>query len=604
LIVAAAAALVGAGATISSASSGHAKKSLAGGTYRVGWESSFNFTDGFDPTGEYLGDAIGIMQNVLIRGLVNYNHVAGAAGNVVVPDLATALPKPTNGGKTYTFHLKSGIKYGPPVNREITSKDVAYALNRMANPKNGAQYAFYFDGTIAGWHDVATGKKKSVSGIKTPNAKTIVVNLTRPTGDFLQRMSLPATFPIPPEVGKCFEGKPGGYGRDLISSGPYMIEGSDSADASSCAKLKPFSGFDAQTKLTLVRNPNYKASTDTKKARENLPDRFEWTVNANPDDIANRIKSGDLEDNDVAPAAKTIREYLTSGDLKPRIHFNSGDQTYYVTLNLTQPPFDDIHNRKAMNLIVDKDGLRRAWGGPVVGAIATHIVPDTLEGNYAKGFDPYKTPGWHGSQSKAAAEVKKSKYDPGHTGKCSAKECKGVLLIADQRSVDQKMVPLIQANAAKIGITFDVRTVNGAYPVIQTPAKNVPISERPRWGKDYADALTFFQALFTGSAIIKAGNTNYSLVGITPKIAASVGAKGNVSNVPSIDKDFGKCSVMSGTPRVKCWAALDKKLMTQVVPWVPYMWAFQIHTLGPKVTKWNFDQSAATTAYAHVAVKS
>jgi peptide/nickel transport system substrate-binding protein len=300
LIVGVVAALVGVGATIGSASSGKAKKSLAGGTYRVGWESSFNFTDGFDPTGEYLGDALGIQSNLLLRGLVGFNHVAGAPGNKVVADLATSIPKPTNGGKTYTFKLKSGIKFGPPVNREITSKDVAWALNRMAVPKNGAQYAFYFDGTIVGWHEVATGKAKTISGIKTPNAKTISITLTRPTGDWLLRMALPAAFPIPPEVGKCFEGKPGQYGRNVISSGPYMIEGSDKADASSCDKLKPFSGFDGQTKLVLVRNPAYSARTDSKAARENLPDRFEFLVNANPDDIANRIKAGDLEDNDVA----------------------------------------------------------------------------------------------------------------------------------------------------------------------------------------------------------------------------------------------------------------------------------------------------------------
>ena len=54
---------------------------------RVGWESSFSFIDGFDPTGEYLGEAWG-STNLLTRTLVGYNHVAGAAGNKLVPDLA------------------------------------------------------------------------------------------------------------------------------------------------------------------------------------------------------------------------------------------------------------------------------------------------------------------------------------------------------------------------------------------------------------------------------------------------------------------------------------------------------------------------------------
>ena len=105
-----------------SVASGGGSKSLKGGTYRVGWESSFGWTDNFDPTGEYLANSFAINTNLLLRGLIGYNHVAGAAGAVVVPDLATTVPKPTNGGTRYTFHLKNGVKFGPPVNREITSQ--------------------------------------------------------------------------------------------------------------------------------------------------------------------------------------------------------------------------------------------------------------------------------------------------------------------------------------------------------------------------------------------------------------------------------------------------------------------------------------------------
>src|SRR6185437_8942850 len=107
-------------AVAASAKSTGGTKVTAGGTYRVGWESSFGFTDSFDPTGEYRVFPLGIYSNLMIRTLAGYNHVAGPAGNKLVPDLATALPKATNGGKTYTFHLKSGIEFGPPVNRPVT----------------------------------------------------------------------------------------------------------------------------------------------------------------------------------------------------------------------------------------------------------------------------------------------------------------------------------------------------------------------------------------------------------------------------------------------------------------------------------------------------
>ena len=107
----------GGGSSSNSSGTGSGSTAGRGGTYKVGWEQAFTFTDNFDPTGEYLGDAMSIYSNLLIRTLVGYDHVAGTAGNKLVPDIATALPKPTNGGKTYAFTLKKGIRFGPPVNR-------------------------------------------------------------------------------------------------------------------------------------------------------------------------------------------------------------------------------------------------------------------------------------------------------------------------------------------------------------------------------------------------------------------------------------------------------------------------------------------------------
>src|SRR4029450_4109659 len=105
-------------ALVSAASAEPQGKSAKGGTYRVGWESSFGFTNNFDPTGEYLANAFAINTNLLLRGLVGYNHLEGAKGNIVVPDLATTVPKPTNGGKRYTIKPKSGMNFGPTLTRE------------------------------------------------------------------------------------------------------------------------------------------------------------------------------------------------------------------------------------------------------------------------------------------------------------------------------------------------------------------------------------------------------------------------------------------------------------------------------------------------------
>jgi peptide/nickel transport system substrate-binding protein len=574
-----------------------------GGVYRVGWEQSFGFTNNFDPTGEYLGNAWGLYVNLLMRPLVGYKHQAGAAGNELIGDLATEVPEPTDNDLTYTYKLRDGIKFGPPVNRAVTSKDVAYAMNRLANPKDGGQYAFYYT-VIKGWDAVANGKAKTVSGITTPDNKTIVFHLTKATGDFNLRMSMPATAPIPPEVGACFEGKPGDYGRNLISSGPYMIKGS-SGTFSSCSALKPFSGYDGANgnHIILVRNPNYDQSTDA--YRKNYPDQFQYLVNSNADDIYAKVAAGQLEDEQSSPQPKTIREYTTDPSLKARLLPNVGDRTWYLTMNLTQPPFDDIHVRKAMNYIMDKQSLRKAWGGPVVGSIATHIAPPVMYNNGLAEYDPYATPNDAGDVAKAAAEMKLSKYDPGKTGKCTAAACKGVLMIGDTRALDNRMIPVVQASAGKIGVTFTVRQINGAYTTIQTTNKNIPFSERPGWGKDYADPYTFFGELFDSRALIPEGNTNYSLVGITPQLNTEkkLGVKGNLANVPSVNADVDACIAKIGDARTTCWQDLDKKVMTDVVPWVPYLWSNNVTIVGPNVTHWNYDQFSDGTAYSQVSVK-
>jgi len=571
----------------------------AGGVFRTEWESSFDFTDGFDPTGEYLGEAFGIYSNLLVRTLVGYNHVAGAPGNVIVPDLATNTGVVSNGGKTYTFKLKDGIKFGPPLNRAITSKDILWAFERIGTKSIGAQYAFYYD-PIKGMKAFSAGKSKVIQGIKTPDPKTIIFDLTKPTGDFLYRLSMPAAGPQPQEVSGCFT-QPNQYGRYVISSGPYMIAGSDKLDASSCDTIKAaggISGWDGEKTMDLVRNPDYNPATDTTKARENFPNEFTFTVNSNADDIYARVTRGDIEEEVAGETPSVLRQYHGS----PQLHTNDGDRTWYLTMNLTQPPFDDVHVRRAVNFVVNREALRKSWGGASAGAVATHIAPDAILNNKLKGYAPFGN--GRGDVNKAKAEMKLSKYDKNHDGLCDATACRNLLTITGDREVEKGFIPVLTQNLKTIGIVIKDRVLKDAYTPIQTTRNNIPFSTRPGWGKDYADALTFFGPLFDGRNIIPVGNTNYSLLGITPAIAKKVGVKGNVTDVPSINADLDRCGLLSGNPRLSCYAALDKKLTTQVVPWVPYLWSYAQSVSSQNVTKFMFDQFGGTIAYAHVAVKS
>ena len=189
-----------------------------------------------------------------------------------------------------------------------------------------------------------------------------------------------------------------------------MIEGSDNLDISSCKAMKPISGFDGVTKLTLVRNPNYNPKTDSRKARESNPDSFEFTVDSNIDDIYNKVGAGELDDEYATASPKVFREYTTNASKRKYLHSDWADGTYYITMNLTQAPFDDVHVRKAMNWIIDRNALTKAWGGAVSGVAAGHVIPPTVLHGKLANYYPFKTPGNAGSLAKAKAEMAKSKY--------------------------------------------------------------------------------------------------------------------------------------------------------------------------------------------------
>ncbi|MFN2544744.1 MAG: ABC transporter substrate-binding protein [Actinomycetota bacterium] len=589
--------------------------SLAGGTYRTAIED-FGFTGAFDPTGEYLGNAWGLYSDLLLRTLVTYKHVLGLAGDEIVPDLATDTGQVSSDGLTYTFHLKDGIKFAPPVNREITSADVLYAFQRIDSKALVAQYGSYYDGTVEGM-DAPVAKPAegvTISGIKTPDDKTIVFTLQQPTGDFIYRLAMPATAPVPPEVGKCFT-KAGDYGRDVVSSGPYMIRGADKIDISSCGAIKPMSGFDPTKRLIVVRNPNYNDGkpgadpSDDPAVRENNVDGISITINTNTNDIFDKVSAGELDGTWASiPPTEILQNYLTDPNLKDKLHADPGDRTWYITMNTLVPPFDDIHVRKAVNYALDKAAMLQAVGGPTFGEIATHIMPPSVLDFGGETYDPYQSPNEAGDIKAAQNEMSQSKYDKNHDGKCDDPVCQNLLFVNRNYDPWTKYTPIIQNNLSALGITVKPRELDTgtAYTTIQTVKNLVPIAANAGWGKDYADPFTFADLLFGSGGILCTGQVNYSEAGMTQDQAKECGVESqwNATHPDqwSTDADIDHCEGLADQERTDCWVQYDKKMMEEVVPWVPYRWATNITVVGDSVTKYEFDQFAGAISWCHIAV--
>ena len=174
------------------------------------------------------------------------------------PDLASAMPTISKDGKTITVHIRKGIKFSPPVNREVTSADVKYAIERGFDAAVGNGYAGAYFGVIQGAPTKIGNTVPSISGIQTPNKYEIVFKLSKPSGIFVSALQEPLTAPVPAEYARKFDqGKSSSYGNHQVATGPYMVQANASGKVT---------GYTPGRQIVLVRNPNWNPKTSWRPA--------------------------------------------------------------------------------------------------------------------------------------------------------------------------------------------------------------------------------------------------------------------------------------------------------------------------------------------------
>jgi peptide/nickel transport system substrate-binding protein len=570
----------------------------------------------FDPAKEYSAVSFEMFRCCLGRTLYSTNgQDAAHGGDDIQPDLAESLPELSADGMTYTIKIKSGIHYAPPLQDvEVTAGDFARAMMRESDPEASAEgYSFYYSesgGTGGGIVGFDKAKGGPISGIKIVDDHTIQFNLSAPVGDFPWRLTLPASLPIPPNPDDpkaplgIAEGHTKDYGRFLVGAGPYMFKGTDQLDFSVPAdKQKPVAGYVPARSWEFVRNPSWSAATDP--LRPAYVDEIDLSIGGSSQVLANEVDNGTIDfEYGGVPPAQQIRAYDASPDRKDQVFSSPSDGTRYISMNIAEPPFDDINVRKAMNYVIDKDALRRTRGGPLFGDIAGHYIVPSLLGDNLQGYDPYASPNGAGDVTKAKAAMMLSKYDTNHDGLCDAPECKGVLTITDSADPYPDQNAILVADAKKIGIELDVKTGDRytfMYDKCLDPSAHAALCPSVGWFKDYPDALTFGPPTLGSTAIGPAGCCNYSLVGASPSTLSKDGY--SVTDVPSLDPTFDKCTTMPiGDARLKCWADADVAIMTQVVPVIPWLFDSTVTVVSDRLVNYTYDSSSGEVSFDHMAL--
>ena len=582
-----------------------------GGTLKLALQSDVQ--EAFDPQKEYYGVAWAFDRCCLLRTLLSYNGKTTAQGGAdVQPDLASAMPEVSADGLTWTFTLKPGIAYAPPLDDvTVTAQDFIRAMEREACGEcSTGGYSFYYS-TIEGFDEFAAGEADSISGLEAPDDSTLVVRTSAPTGDLPFRMAMPAAAPIPPLPGDpdarfgVATGHDDNYGRFLIGTGPYMFEGTDQLDFSLPPEDQdPVTGYDVGRSIVLVRNPSYDPDSDD--LREGYVDRIEVTIGGDSNDLALKVDAGELDMvYDGVPPAAQIRQYASDPELQDQIHSDPSDAVRYIEMNLANPPFDDPNVRIALNYALDKEGFRQLRGGPLFGELAGHIMVNSLQGDQLKDYDPYPTPNGRGDVTAAKAAMAASAYDTDADGVCDDPSCQGVVTIIDEADPYPKQTALLQQTLEPLGITLDVKTFERTtmYSKCEDPNSHWALCPSVSWGKDYPDGFTFGPPLFSQDAIGPESCCNDPMVGATPDILRGRGYDPSIP-IPSAEEQIDECIPLSGDQRLECWAQLDRYLMEDVVPCVPYLFDNSVVVVSDRVAAWSFDQFAGLPAIDRIALAS
>lgn len=546
----------------------------------------------------------------LLRTLLSYNgRPIEEGGAILRPDIAAEAPGVSRDGLTWTFRLKEGLRYAPPLaDVEITAADFIRAIQRSARaPVAAGAYARYYS-VIQGFDAYAAREADSIAGLEVVDEHTLRVRLTEVTNDLGYRMALPASAPIPPSPTDptapfgVSRGHDDGYGPYLIASGPYMHKGAERLDpAEQPSEQAPVAGLGPEG-FTLVRNPSWVRSSDD--LRPAYVDRMQFVVMPQEEaELAVDENRVDLIFNLTNPQEQ-VERYLADRELAERV-FSSAADFYvgYSAMNLAVPPFDDVHVRRAVNLAYDdqrwiaisNEAPNEAGYFPF--RTFGHLAPDGTEAGLLRGYDPFTF-----NIDAARQEMALSAYDRDADGVCDHPSCDRVFTVDTDLGFERQSEQVWIDGLEAIGITLRISHIAdlARYVEVSTdPSRKIALNLGTFWFAEYPNATRFFIDHFRADgigAVSFPSTGNVSLVGARPEQLEGWGYE--VTNVPDVDDKIGECLSLIGFAQSRCWAELDQRLMTEIVPWVPQNALDLVGIVSDRVLRFSVDEATGAVGWA------
>jgi peptide/nickel transport system substrate-binding protein len=495
----------GSSSSNSSSPSGDAGTGSSGGSGQTINMVQGTFPQSLDPGKDYTTQ--GSQVNWLVyTGLTTYAHKSGVAGGQLIPGLATALPKITDGGKTYTATLRKGLKYsnGAPVK----ASDFVRSVERAIHIPWGGAGAFITP-IIVGGTAYSTGKAKTISGIKADDSTgQIVIHLTQPYGPFDNVLAFPCLGLVPSSTPLAVEAN-----NPPPGVGPYKV-----------TNITPEQSYD------VVMNPHWNSIPGIPAGHVNVDVKVSGNVSSNALSVLNNTA-------DVFDWADTI-----PGSLLPQIkakasdrfaNVNLGGSTYYVFLNVTKPPFSSQLAREAVVTGLNQIAMNKLSSGTL--QPACFYLPPAVPGHVSGASCPYGNPASGGNIAKAKQLIQQS-------GMAGTK----VTVWSQTRAPRQQWMTYYTSFLNQIGLKASLKVIGDAnyFTTIGSSKSLDPQTGFADWNQDFPNPIDFYLNV-DGHAIQATDNQNFGQTN-DPKVNAAI-------------KKLGTTPTTQITPGVvKQWQSIDE----------------------------------------------
>jgi peptide/nickel transport system substrate-binding protein len=456
--------------------------------------------------------------------LVDYADSNGASTELS-PSAATGLPVISSNGKTYTFTIRSGIKFsdGAPV----TAASFKAAMQRDANPSmNSPVNAFMSD--VVGWDNVVNKKATNITGV-TVKGNKLTIKLTQSDGGMLDKLAMPFFCAIDPSKTPV---DPQGV-NTLPGAGPYYI-----------------ASRTVGKQIVLKANPYYKGT------RPHRSGTIVLTMNTDASQtylqVSNGTYAADPSGLDNPSAAAGLAKQF--GVNKSRFFVHPTPETDYIALNTTRSAFGSAAVRRAVNYAIDRPALLRVRGS-LGGKRTTEILPQSLTGGvYNQHLYPI-----------AGADASKAKSLAGGA-------CGNVNLWYATGPVGTPQSGILKYNLQQMGCNVTAKAYVGYAIYTAAGVKGADMDAMfAGWYQDYADGYDFFHILLDGRTIQASNNNNLAYF-----------------NNATVNSKIDAANALTGAARSKAWGNLDIYTMSKFAPWAPIDNRNVRDFIGPKTAGYQY----------------